>query len=482
MTITQKLKKAGLWQSFLVVVQILTQFIYIAVLARLLDKSDFGLMAIVSSLIGLTSIFSDGGLGPALIQRKDITKFHIIASLQFSMLVGIAFCLISILLARNLSEFYNDSRLVNLIYAISINIFISGISGISLSLLHRNFKFKEASLISIISIICGYLIGIILAYNGFGVWSMIFTSLITSIGEVIGFLYFAPIYFSFKCKYDAWRDLFNFGFGITLLKACNYLSEKGIILLLAKILTFNALGVFERTYKIKTLPSLYLGNVLDKIMFPTMSAIQDDEDKLFSIYQMSLGIVNSLLMPLAIFLIYYTDLIVLILFGKNWGEAILPLQIMFFVLPFSSSGRMADSVVRAKGLIYKNLIRKILYVIFLLFSTTVGGYFFGVVGAAVGVTISFLFNYILMLLLVRKIFARSIGQIFFQPIFSGIKLSILLAVFINICNFMLLELEVEKFTSFFIVCAILSVSIGMIKVKCPKIFGIYINKILLKSS
>src|SRR5690606_34289468 len=111
--------------------------------------------------------------------------------------------------------------------------------------------------------------------------------------------------------------------------------------------------------------SKYLGGILDKVMFPVMSQIQDDEERLFKIYHFGLGFSNSILMPIALYLIYFSEAIVLILLGREWMEAVIPLQIMFGILPFSISSRMADSVIRAKGYIYKNVIRKYIYVLVL---------------------------------------------------------------------------------------------------------------------
>src|SRR5690554_5651274 len=97
---------------------------------------------------------------------------------------------------------------------------------------------------------------------------------------------------------------------------------------------------------------------------------------------------------------------------------------MFVVLPLSSSSRMADSVVRATGLIYRNVLRKFIYVIVLLTTVSFGAYSYGIIGAAIGVTFSYVFNYSIMLLLVKSIFNKSPKEIFMKPILSGLKLSL----------------------------------------------------------
>src|SRR5690606_38368843 len=189
--------------------------------------------------------------------------------------------------------------------------------------------------------------------------------------------------------------------GMILARSLSNFSSNGLNLVLGFIFQPAQLGLFERTNTIKSLPSKYLGNVLDTIMFPAMAEIQDEKERLFKVYQHGLGVVNTILMPISLYLIIFSEEIVLVLLGNQWIDAVIPLQIMFLVLPFSSSVRMADSVIRAKGLIYKNVVRRSIYLVILLATASIGAYFYGIIGAAAAVTFSYLCNYILMLFLVK---------------------------------------------------------------------------------
>jgi O-antigen/teichoic acid export membrane protein len=210
-------------------------------------------------------------------------------------------------------------------------------------------------------------------------------------------------------------------------------------------------------------------------MFPAMSEIQNEHERLFRIYQNSLGVVNSVLMPVAVFLIFFSKEVVLILLGSKWLEAVLPLQIMFVVLPFSSSGRMADSVIRAKGLVYKNVLRKFIYVIFLLTTVSFGAYCFGIVGASIAVSFSFLFNYVIMLFLVKKIFNKSILEIFFLPVFEGIKISFIVFILIFILSKILNELSNTPLYNFFIISLCTSMLTIYVAWRNPEMLGKYLN-------
>lgn len=486
MGLVKKLKSAGKWQTLQIVIQVIAQFGYMAIMARLLTKADFGLMALALSFIGFGTIFSDGGMGVSLIQRKNINQKHINAALQSSVLIGVVIFAIFFVTAEYIAIFFNQPQLELIIKVIGLNIIFNSVGNVSLKLLQKEFKFKYSSNISIFSTIIGYVIGIILGLNGLGVWSLIIANLIITFLSAALYLYYSPIIFSLKFNFKEWKELFSFGFGVILLKINNYMGNQGLNLVLATILSPALLGVFERTYRIKNLPSQYLGSVLDTIMFPAMSGIQDEEERLFRIYQHSLGLVNSVLIPIAAYLIFFSKEIVLVMLGGNWLEAVLPLQIMFIVLPFSSSGRMADSVIRAKGLIYKNVQRKFIYVIVLISTVSLGAYYYGLVGAAIAVTFSYLFNYVIMIILVKKIFKKGFIEIFFQPIISGLKLSIIV-IAITLPFFFILKYFVNNEVLVFIVNTIfLIIVVSILLLKKTDLFGIYIqetfNKVIVRKT
>lgn len=480
MTLFEKLKSSGIWQTLEVIVIVIAQFLYLAIMARILSKPDFGLMAIANSFVFLGYIFAESGMGAALIQRKNLTNKHVNAALQGGLLFGVILFLIFFLSAHLIAEFFENSQIENLIKIIAINFLILSLSAVSLGILHREFKFKEKSIVTIFSVIVSYTIGVFCGIKGLGVWSLVIATLLLSILKTIGYFFYARIELLNGIYLKEWKELFSFGFGIMLLRINNYIGRSGINLVLGKIFDPGMLGVFERTFTIKTLPSKYLGDILDKIMFPAMSEIQDEKERLYKIYQYSLGVVNTILMPVSLYLIFFGKEVVLLLLGKDWSEAVIPLQIMFVVLPFSSSGRMADSVIRAKGLIYKNAFRKFLYVFVLLISTTYGGYKFGLTGAAIGVTFSHLLNYIIMLFLVRNIFKKSISEIFLSPLLAGLKLTmILLIVLISITtifNFWGTVSIVYFLILSFIICAIIVILIW----KKPSFFGEYLSGLLIR--
>jgi len=209
-----------------------------------------------------------------------------------------------------------------------------------------------------------------------------------------------------------------------------------------------------------------------------MSQIQDEEDRLFKVYQYGLGVSNAILMPISVYLIFFSREIVFILLGNDWNETIIPLQIMFVVLPFSISGRMADSVIRAKGYIYKNVVRKYVYVLVLLFSVSTGAYFWGLKGAAIGVTGSYLINYVIMVYLVMKIFKKSFLEIFLEPLKEAVILSVAASTIFIIYNIIFNQWDSYSIIYYLVFSILLVTTVFIIALKKPSLFGVYLGTVI----
>ncbi|PRX55295.1 lipopolysaccharide biosynthesis protein [Flagellimonas meridianipacifica] len=476
MSLSGKIKNAGKWQALSVVSMNLIQLVYFAIMTRLLFKEDYGLMAVVNGIIGIGNIFIQGGMGSALIQRKNITHKHINGALQTSLLIGFSLYALFYFFSPYVASIYNDVRLDALIKVASLNLILLSLNNISLNLLFKNYSFKNASLVNIVSNILGYSLGVYLALQDFGVWSLVIATLVGSFFSTIALFYFAPIKISLKIHFKEASELFGFGSGMILLSLSNFLSNRGLNLVFGKIFTQDVLGIYERTSSLRTLPSRFISNIINKVMFPVMSEIQDEDKRLIEVYKFGLGLVNSIMLPTTVFLVFFSPEIVQILMGPKWTDVVVPLQIMFLVLIFNNSGSMTDSVIRAKGLVYKNVSRKYIFTVIIIILSGVLGYFFGINGAAVGIVISNFINYLMMIFLVKKIFKGSIREYFYQPLMAGIQLGFYLAILI-LAYKSIFGLWGETNILLFIVfvLGLLAIAMALLKFK-PSFFGIYLER------
>jgi PST family polysaccharide transporter len=475
MSLSNKIKNAGKWQSFSVLSLNVLKIVYFSIMTRLLLKADYGLMAIINGIIGIGNIFIQGGMGAALIQRKEINNKHVNGALQTSFFLGLVLYAVLYITAPFIASAYNDLRLDDLIKVASLNLILLALGNISMSLLFKYYSFKKVAVVEIVSNIIGYGTGIYLAMNGYGVWSLVIGTLIASSLSAIALLYFAPIKMSLKIHYKEARQLFSFGFGIVLLSVSSFLSRNGLNLIFGKFFAQDTLGVYERSSRVKEIPSELLGKIINQVMFPVMSEIQDENDRLIKVYKFGLGFSNSIMIPATVFLVFFSAEVVQILMGENWAEAVLPLQIMFLILTFSNAGKTTDEVIKAKGLVYKNVTRKYIFTVIILVLSGILGYFYGIIGAAIGIVISHFINYVMMLVLVKNVFKGSIGEYFYQPLVAGLKLGLYVGVLIVAYNYVFNLWGTTNVTMFIVfTIGLLVLCAGLLKFK-PAVFGQYLE-------
>ena len=475
MSLKNKIKHGGIWQTFSVISLSILQIIYFAIMTRILFKEDYGLMAIINAIIGIGNIFIQGGMGSALIQKKEINNKHINGALQTSLLLAFILYVTFYLLAPYIATLYNDIRLDSLIKVASINIILLAFSNISVNLLFKYYHFRNIAIIQIIANVIGYSIGVYLAMDNYGVWSLVIATLISSSLSAMAMFYLAPVTISQKLHYAEARELFTFGSGMILLTFSNFLSSKGLNLIFGKIFDQDVLGNYERASRVKDIPSEFLGQIINKVLYPIMSEIQDDKVRSIKIYKFGLGLSNSLMIPTTVLLVFFSAEIVQILMGDKWSDAIRPLQIMFLVLTFSNSGKMTDTIIRAQGLIYKNVIRKYIFTVVILVLSGILGYLYGINGAAVGIVISYFINYIMMIVLVKNVFKGSIKEYFFKPFVEGFKLGLYIMVLIVAYKY-LFNLWGETNVSMFIIfTSFLLILVVVIAKYKPSIFGEYLG-------
>ena len=385
------------------------QLVVFAVLARYLDKTDFGIVAITNIIMAFCLVFSEIGLGPALVYKKDITKVHVTTAFYSMIMFSILVYVIVFFFSGMISQFFsNDDSLVWIIRVASISLVFNGFSVTSISLLQKNIQFKQIFFVEVLAYLFGYLTpGIYLAINGYGVWAIIVAQLSTAfLRFVIGF---AMVRHSlvFDFGLPEFRSLFKFGSGLTLTqiltRAC-YQLDKVIV---GKVLGQTTLGIYERIGKIVMMPSTIVNKVLHTVLFSTVSKIQDDKEKVGEYYKYSVAIVAAFMIPLSLFFIIVTEDIVAILLGDNWSEAVFPLQILFSAISMRALGGISDAYSKALGVVYSNAYRKFIFLLAIVVCVFMGSYY-GLVGAVIAVDISITINFLLMVSLIGRVTGRSL--------------------------------------------------------------------------
>ncbi len=399
MTLAHKALSKLSIQAVSLSIQAIFQIITLTVYARYIKPEAFGVFAIAGLVQNFAEMFSSTGISSALVQRKKITGGHISSALYSVSLLSIFFYLLIYSFSGSISEFYQSKELESVLKMASLSLIILSISSVPRSILQRSLRFKEMMISDIIPYFIGYiLLGIYLAMNGFGVWTLVYAILLTSTLKMFFLFYFARIKISFKRLVVSAKELVSYSGGITLLNLTNSLAQYMDKIIIGRLLTMELLGLYERISHIVLLMSKYLGNTFDSVLFPLLSGIQDEKKRVQSAFLKASEALNVLILPLTVFMIFYSRDILLLVLGEAWLPANMAFKILLLLPVIRLITRLSDSLVRSLGAVYKSAFRKTGFLLTIVISLFLGARY-GLTGTAFGVLVAVIVHYLLMLTL-----------------------------------------------------------------------------------
>ena len=379
------------------------RFITLAVLAHLLSPSDFGLMGMIMVVIGFAQAFADMGISNAIIHRQDATKDQLSSLYWLNILAGIIVFFVVCASAPLVVGFYHEPRLYHPLYLTAVIFLITPFGQQFQILMQKELRFNELAKIEIAAPIVNSAVAIVLAFSGFGVYSLIWGQLAGTTTKVLMLL---------RTGLRNWRPGFHFSrrdlrgylsFGLFQMgeRSINYLNSNLDYLLIGSMLGAKSLGYYTLAYNLIIRPSSLINPVITKVAFPVFSRMQNDTAKLKRGYLKVLQLLSTVNFPIMAGLAVVAPIAVPVIFGEKWLPSIILIQILAIVGLLRSTGSPVGSLMLAKGradLGFKwNLALTV---------TQIPGLYVGAkLGGTVGVAIAFailmciysVFNYIILI-------------------------------------------------------------------------------------
>jgi O-antigen/teichoic acid export membrane protein len=384
-----------IWTAWGKISRTVLQFTVLVLLARLMTPFDFGVIGAAMIVVGFSEILTKVGFGPALVQRDELEERHIRTAFSVSLMLSVLVGVTVFASAPLIASFFNFEGLATVLRALSLLFLIKGVGLVAESLAQRELDFKTLANAETVSFFVGYFVfGVPMALLGFGVWSLVVANLATaSVKTLIMYWYYPAAGVIPERK--AFSELAYFGGGYTIARVANHLALEGDYLVVGRAMGMSALGIYGRSYQLMSVPASSLGQVLDEVLFPSMSKIQNDRARLASIYLRGVSLVALVMLPVSVLSIIMAPEIVRATLGWKWGAVVLPFQILMAGLLMRTSYKMSDSLTRASGAVYRRAWRQMIYA-GLVFSGAFVGRNWGVEGVAVGVLGAVTVNYLLM--------------------------------------------------------------------------------------
>lgn len=399
------------WSYLSTIVNAVLQIGFTAIMARLLEPAAFGLIAMAGIMLRFGGYFAQMGVGPALIQKTELTQKDIRAAFTASALLGLAFSILTYLLAPLGLYIFDTPKVVPVVQAMGFSFLLSGLSTTATSLLRRKLDFRSLAIIEVISYVVGYgLIGVLLASMGFGVWSLVVGSLSQAgLMTLLSYLFERhTVTASFHWKTH--KRLISFGGRLSVISFFEFIGYNVDTLVIGRVWGANSLGVYTRSFAIVNLPAQYLAVTFSKVLFPSFSLVQNDMARLRRAYYSGLMFIAVLVMPISFGIIPAARELVLTLLGSQWVSGIVILQILAVLVPFIMGTILPAVVCDSTGRLNAKFFLQLLFVglVITLIATT---YSYGVQIIAVMVVIANIIRFIAYQILMRKMIEISYADI-----------------------------------------------------------------------
>ena len=339
---------------------LLINLLVTAILARHVTPSSFGTIAVATVILYFLQIFGDLGIGPAIIQYRELSKKQIYSIFTFSFYLGIILALVFFSLSSIIADFYEDSKLTTICRILSINLFFYAINVVPNGLMSREKRFKAIGLRTVsIQIVCGC-VAVWGAFHNWDVYALLVTPFFTAVGMFLVNYFNYPQLIVRKIDIKTLKIISSFSIYQFLFTFCNYFSRNLDQLIIGKRFSLAELGFYDKSYRLMKLPLQNVTSVLNPVIHPILSTLKDNQEELCHKNDKLIVIISYFSFPIGVALYFCAAEVIRIFYGPNWDDAIPVFKILALSLPLqmilSSSGAIYQASGKTKHMFINGII------------------------------------------------------------------------------------------------------------------------------
>jgi len=342
---------AARWTTISSIFRAGLQFVQVAILARVLAPSDFGLMALVTATLAFATIFADMGISSAIIHRRDVTQQQLSSLFWLNVSASSVLMLLLMLLSPLFAYFYGEPRLTELLLWASCLFLINGLGQQLRVNAEKALEFRKLATIEIIAALLGFAVAVGSALLGIGVYALIWGSLINALmTTVLSWFILANGWRpTFRLKLTEIRTFLKFGAYMIGNNVANTINSMLDIFLGGHLLGASALGLYSLPRNLALQIAGLINPIITRIGFPVMAAVQHEPEKIKSIYLKTMRMTASINFPIYFGLAVFSPSIVQVMFGEQWAASSDTLRILAFWGLIRSTGNPVGSLLLAVG-------------------------------------------------------------------------------------------------------------------------------------
>ncbi len=399
------------WAGGAVATQRLANLVVNILLARSLAPEDFAVVVIATALTGFAGLLGELGMAAAIIQREQIEEKHLSSGFWINM--GLAtIATASCALLSQFSELLSDDpRLEAVLLVTSFQFLITGPTGVHRALLWRDLRVKTLAKIQTAGVLIAGVVAVVAVYQGAGVWSIVALGLVNRV--IVAILYWRTSGWRPTLSFDrpAGRELFAFGYYLTLTRVLTYITRNVDNILIGKYVGAAPLGFYSRAYTLVLTPIVTTTQVIGQVLFPALSRVQTEQAYVRNLCVRAAGAIALIIYPSMLGLVVVAPDLIPVLLGERWMPMVPVLQVL------SPTAMWACLLTVFKSLYDSQGNTKLRFRVGLVADSVtlvgiVSGLPFGILGVAIGFLIGSLVGFFLHLWFSGRLVGLKYGPVF----------------------------------------------------------------------
>ena len=327
----------------------LLNLIVFAVIAQLVTQADVGLVALAAVFIAFAQIFIDQGLGEALVQRRELTRAHLDTGFWVSLFTGALLAVAGLLLATPIAGVFGEPELAPILQVLSLSFVLYALSSVPRALLLRELAFRSLALRALFAIGGGSVVGIVMAYQGYGAWALVGQQMTQAALSVVALWRLSPWRPGRQISALHFRQLFSFGINIVGSDILGFISRRTDNLLIGFFLGPVALGLYTVGYRILESAGALLVGIARKIAFPAFARVQHDPERMVRAFMRVTRTSSAVIMPGFLGLALVAPELTVALFGQRWAESGPVASVLFLIGVVYAISAFSGALLNAAG-------------------------------------------------------------------------------------------------------------------------------------
>ncbi len=324
-------------------------FVVMVALARLVAPEAFGLVAYASVFIAFAQIFVDQGFSDAIVQFSQLSRDHLDTAFWISLLTGGLLTIFSVFASGGIAGLFREPQLASVIRWLSPIFVLSALSSVQQAILRRKLAFKVLTVRSLTANLVSGVIAVIMAFRGFGVWSLVAKLLVSAIVNVVMLWQVSDWRPGFRLSIARFKELFVFGINIAGGNFVDFLSVHSDDFLIGYFLGPVALGFYTLAYNLLIVTTDLLISVPNAVAYPVLSSIQADSAGVKRAFDQVVRMQSIVAFPIFLGIAALSSELIIQLYGTQWTASIPVLQLLMLIGIVRSATYIYSSVFRAAG-------------------------------------------------------------------------------------------------------------------------------------